>query len=222
MAHKKIGFDAVWVIALSMLALLFCLITKADLFSSSILISGVGCVGLIAIGRKAGYLVGLYNSLAYAWIAYQNALFGEVALNLLFYVPTGILGFVLWKRHSSHAVVIMRRLTWLKRGWLLFGCLLGMGLFGWVLSRIPTQNNPFIDASTNVLSIVATFLMIGRFKEQWLLYIALNIISVLMWTLRWRADGMAGDTMIFMWILYLLNSFFGYWRWSRGAIQTAE
>ncbi len=208
--------DIAWLSVLGVLAFGFCILTRSSVFLSSILISGVLCVVLIAIGRKEGYLVGLYSSCAYAFVAYQNGLFGEVALNVLFFIPTGILGYFMWKKNMSGGVVSMRRLTGKARTGILALCLISVLLVGWVLAKIPTQNTPYIDASTNVLSIVATFLMMWRYKEQWALYMLLNVISVIMWVLRWMAEGMAGDLMILMWSMYLANSIFGYWRWSKG------
>lgn len=49
-------------------------------------------------------------------------------------------------------------------------CVAGCLLLGFGLSFIPGQNSPYIDAMTTVLSIVATILMVRRFKEQWLVY----------------------------------------------------
>lgn len=68
-----------------------------------------------------------------------------------------------------------------------------------------------------MLSIVATFLMMWRFKEQWALYILLNVVTIAMWIVRFRAGGAAGDLMILMWSLFLLNSLFGFWRWHVGS-----
>lgn len=214
--------DYFWLAGLGLAGLLYCLFAGGGLFFSSILLSGVLCVGLIAIGRKEGYLVGLYNSCAYSWVAYQNGLFGEVILNLLFFIPTGIIGFFIWKRHAAQVAVSMRRLTWVTRAVVAVVCLCGIAFVGWLLGQIPTQNTPYVDASTNVLSIIATFLMMWRYKEQWLLYMVLNVISVVMWVLRWQADGVAGDMMIFMWLLFLANSVFGYWRWSVGASVASQ
>jgi len=189
-----------------------------DLFDISVLLSGILCVGLIAIGRREGYLIGLYNSCSYAILAYSNGLFGEVYLNLLFYVPTGIIGFLMWQRHTQKdRTVKMRQLRWLHRCLIASICLLASLGLGMILSLNPQQNNPFVDASTNVLSIVATFLMMWRLKEQWLLYILLNIVTIVMWTLRRYAGGQAGDLMILMWTIFLLNALFGAWRWNMGA-----
>jgi phosphopantetheine adenylyltransferase len=69
----------------------------------------------------------------------------------------------------------MRQLGWKQRftvAAICIVCTVGLGL---LLGLNPRQNMPFLDATTNVLSVVATFLMMWRYKEQWLLYILLNI-----------------------------------------------
>jgi nicotinamide mononucleotide transporter len=188
-----------------------------SVFDATVSLSGILCVGLIAIGRREGYLIGLYNSLSYSILAYGNGLFGEVYLNLLFFLPTGIIGYVMWSRHTRQdKTVEMRQLSWPQRltvALICIACTIGLGL---LLGLNPRQNTPFIDATTNVLSVVATFLMMWRYKEQWLLYIMLNVVTIGMWVLRFRAGGAAGDLMIMMWSLFLLNALFGYWRWHVG------
>lgn len=183
------------------------------------MLSGILCVGLIAIGRREGYLFGLYSSLSYAILAYGNGLYGEVYLNLLFFVPTGVIGYLMWRRHvTKDRSVVMRKLGWNRSLLLAAFCIvstLGLGLF---LSLNPMQNTPYIDATTNVLSVVATFLMMLRYKEQWLLYILLNIVTIAMWLMRVAAEGQAGDLMVVMWSLFLCNAIFGYWRWHRGSV----
>lgn len=192
------------------------------IFDMTVSLSGIVCVGLIAIGRREGYLIGLYNSLAYAILAYGNGLYGEVYLNLLFFVPTGVIGYIMWLRHTTREkTVAMRQLGWRQRliiAGACIACTLGLGL---VLGLNSNQNTPFVDATTNVLSVVATFLMMWRYKEQWLLYILLNVVTIGMWILRVTAGGEAGDLMVLMWSIFLLNSLFGCWRWHTGAKREA-
>jgi nicotinamide mononucleotide transporter len=186
-------------------------------FDASVSLSGILCVGLIAVGRREGYLIGLYNSLSYSILAYGNGLYGEVYLNLFFFVPTGIIGYVMWYRHTRQdKTVEMRQLSWTQRIIVAVICMTSTIALYLLLALNPHQNTPLIDATTNVLSVVATFLMMWRYKEQWLLYILLNIITIVMWFLRFQAGGAAGDLMILMWSLFLLNALFGYWRWHVG------
>jgi nicotinamide mononucleotide transporter len=222
--------DLIWLVFLLVAGIALSLILATSIFDITVSLSGILCVGLIAIGRREGYLIGLYNSLAYAILAYGNGLFGEVYLNLFFYVPTGIIGYLMWMRHTAgNRTVSMRQLHWKQRGLialLCVGCTLGLG---WILRLNPQQNSPFVDATTNVLSVVATFLMMWRYKEQWVLYITLNVVTIIMWALRLQAGSESGGLMILMWSLFLLNAVFGFWRWHMGAtnnpsftIQVAE
>lgn len=216
-ASQGSKLDRVWLAFLVVAGGALSAYIAASVFEATVSLSGILCVGLIAIGRREGYLIGLYNSLSYSILAYGNGLYGEVYLNLLFFVPTGIIGYVMWSRHTRQdRTVEMRQLGWKQRFTVAVTCIASTVGLGLLLGLNPRQNTPFMDASTNVLSVVATFLMMWRYKEQWLLYILLNIVTIDMWFLRFRAGGAAGDLMILMWSLFLLNALFGCWRWHVG------
>lgn len=218
--HSRL--DLAWLALLVVVGSVVSVVLAACFFDFTVFLSGILCVGLTAIGRREGYLIGLYNSLSYSVLAYSNGLYGEVYLNLLFFVPTGIIGYVMWRRHTMQdKTVAMRQLPWLPRIYIAIICIACTAGLGMLLRLNPNQNTPFIDASTNVLSVGATFLMMWRYKEQWLLYIVLNIVTVFMWTLRLLAGGNAGDMMVLMWSLFLVNAVFGYWRWHVGVKRTA-
>jgi len=213
--------DRIWLVFLLVVGGIVTTILANSVFDATVFLSGILCVGLIAIGRREGYLIGLYNSGAYSILAYGNGLFGEVYLNLFFFVPTSIIGYVMWSRHRwKDSTVEMRQLRWQQRFIVATICFVATIVLGFLLEMNPIQNTPFIDATTNVLSVVATFLMMWRYKEQWLLYILLNIVTIGMWFLRFEAGGEAGDLMILMWSLFLLNALYGYWRWHKGSKRT--
>lgn len=215
---KGNGVDRAWLACLIVVGGVLSAYLSTTIFDVTVLLSGILCVGLIAVGRREGYLIGLYNSLAYSILAYANGLYGEVYLNLLFFVPTGVIGYVMWSRHTRQdKTVEMRQLGWQQRVAVSVFCFVFTIGLGYLLGLNPRQNSPYLDATTNVLSVVATFLMILRFKEQWLLYILLNVITICMWLMRFDAGGPSGDLMILMWSLFLLNALFGYWRWHTGA-----
>lgn len=217
-ASQSGRIDRTWLVFLLVAGGALTAHVATSIFDATVFLSGILCVGLIAVGRSEGYLIGLYNSLSYSLLAYRNGLFGEVYLNLFFFVPTGVIGYVMWSRHTGQdKTVQMKQLGWAQRFAIVAICIAGTVGLGFLLGLNPHQNTPFIDAITNVLSVVATFLMMWRYKEQWLLYITLNIVTIFMWFLRFRAGGEAGDLMILMWSLFLLNALFGYWRWHIGA-----
>lgn len=210
-------FEIVWLIVFTAIGVLFTFISKDSLFGFTVFITGVLCVVLTAKGKLMSYVFGMYNTFGYAYLAYINGLFGEVMLNLLFFVPMNFVGFYMWKKNFQGGKLAMRQME--LRGMLLVGavCISGFLLLGFGLSFLPGQNSPYIDALTTVLSVVATILMVRRFKEQWLVYIVLNIFTVLLWGIR-TADGSSeGPLMIVMWSAYLLNAAYGYYNWNKGA-----
>lgn len=214
-------YELAWLGLFSGVAIWLTIITKDSLFGFTVFFTGVWCVVLAAKGNLLTYVFGMYNTLGYAYLAYSNGLFGEVMLNLLFFVPMNVIGYFMWKRHRKGEKLVMRQLQNKDLYRVALVCVLGSILLGFGLSFIPAQNSPYIDAITTVLSIVATFLMVKRFKEQWLLYIVLNIFTVLLWVIRTIDGSPDGVLMIVMWSAYLINAGYGYYTWNKGAKEAA-
>ena len=83
---------------------------------------------------------------------------------------------------------------------------------------------PMFDSSTEVLQIIAQILLIKRMAEQWPLWIATNVITIIMWVAVMIADPTsipyALPTFI-MWVAYLINSVYGTKVWYRD-VRIAE
>ncbi|MFX3631701.1 MAG: nicotinamide riboside transporter PnuC [Candidatus Pristimantibacillus sp.] len=215
-------YELVWLGLFSSIAIVLTLIMKDTLFGFTVFITGILCVVLAAKGNLMTYVFGMYNTFGYAYLAYSNGLFGEVMLNLLFFVPMNVIGFIMWKRHRHGNKLAMRQMSMKGVSIIAAACLVGSGLLGYGLSFIPEQNSPYIDAITTVLSIIATFLMVRRFKEQWLVYIVLNAFTVLLWVIRTIDGSPDGVLMIVMWSAYLVNAIYGYYTWNKGAREAAQ
>lgn len=211
------GFELAWLMTFTLIAVIFTVISKDSLFGFTVFITGVLCVVLTAKGKLASYGFGMYNTFGYAYLAYINGLFGEVMLNLLFFVPMNIVGFYMWKRNMQGGKLSMRQMNAVGVVLTIVICIAGALLLGYSLSFIPEQNSPYIDALTTVLSVVATILTVRRFKEQWLVYIVLNMFTVLLWVIRTIEGSGEGLLMIVMWSAYLLNAGYGYYNWNKGA-----
>lgn len=210
-------FERIWLVSFLTVAVIITILSKDNFFGFTVFLSGVLCVILAAKGSALNYLVGLYNCIGYAYIAFQNKLFGEFFENIFFFIPTAIIGYFMWKRNMNQDIVVMKRLRKRTDLILAIGVLLVTALLGYLLSRIAGQNTPYIDAATNVLNAVATILMMLRFREQWACYIATNILSVTMWGYRVASGSEGALLMLVMWLAYLVNSFYGYWNWSKGS-----
>ncbi|WP_282936551.1 nicotinamide riboside transporter PnuC [Paenibacillus sp. RC67] len=224
--RKSLGgwnlYEIAWLGLFSGIAIVLTVIMKDTLFGFTVFLTGVLCVVLAAKGNLMTYIFGMYNTLGYAYLAYMNGLFGEVMLNLLFFVPMNAIGFFMWKKHRDGGKLAMRQMDQRSLFLVIVLCVLGSLLLGFGLSFIPGQNSPYIDALTTVLSVVATFLMVRRFKEQWLIYIVLNIFTVLLWVIRMLDGSPDGVLMIVMWSAYLINALYGYYTWNKGVKEVMQ
>ncbi|RRJ62758.1 nicotinamide riboside transporter PnuC [Paenibacillus oralis] len=213
-------FEMTWLVLFTGIAIALTVLMKDSLFGFTVFITGVLCVVFAAKGNLMTYGFGMYNTFGYAYLAYVNGLFGEVMLNLLFFVPMNVIGFLMWRNHRHGGKLSMRQMDVRGLALVAAACVLGSVLLGYGLSFIPGQNSPYIDAITTVLSIVATMLMVKRFKEQWLVYIVLNMFTVLLWAIRTLEGSPDGVLMIVMWSAYLINAIYGYYNWNKGAKES--
>ena len=195
---------------------------NVDIVGSVAGIAGVLCVVLVAKGSIWNYLFGIVNVSMYAYISYKASLYGDAALNALYYVPMQFIGWWQWRRRGaavsgseaggSSVQVKARRFTWHQRAILALGCAAGVIAVGYVLKHFGDPQ-PFKDSATTVLSIVAQALMALAFMEQWALWIITNVISVVMWCICVARGEAHAAVMVIMWAFYLLNSLNGFRVW---------
>lgn len=209
-------FEKIWLCSFLCIGILVALTQDNNGFSLIVLLSGILCVVLAAKAHIANYYFGLFNSCCYAYLCYNNGLYGEWGLNLFFYVPTGIVGIMLWKKHiQQHQLKHIQSLSATSLVGLIFLNAISIAALGYILSLIPTQNTPYIDATTNALAMTATLLMMFRFREQWWFYIGLNLLTILMWAMRQMDGSQEGTMMVVMWFAFLINAFYGFYNWRK-------
>ena len=127
---------------------------------------------------------------------------------LYVYIPAQFIGYFLWKANMQQAgkseAVIVKSLS--VTGWLALTAfvLIGTLLFVQALDAAGGSSTA-LDGLTTIIVVAAQGLMLLRYREQWLLWIVLNILSIALW-----ADN---PSMYIMYSAYLLNSLYGYYNW---------
>jgi nicotinamide mononucleotide transporter len=210
-------FEKSWLATFAIIALYLSYKFQSSFLDYFAFITGILCVVLAAKGVIWTYFWGMLNTISYGYIAYKNGLNGEMGLNLYFFLPMNFIGYYMWKGQLDNKVVQMRALSLKNLFSTIFICALGILITGYYLSLVEGQNLPFLDATTNGLSITATFLMVLRFKEQWLLYIVLNVVTIWMWVNRLIGGSEEAPMMILMWSAFLVNAAYGYYNWNKGS-----
>ncbi|MDW4528356.1 nicotinamide riboside transporter PnuC [Rossellomorea marisflavi] len=190
-------------------------------------LTGMMCVVLVAKGKIANYYFGIIQTGLYAYIAYGYGLYGEVMLNGLFYFPLQFVGIYLWSRHTVKSDargedVVVHSLS--KSGWVwtIAGFVVGFIAYALILQEIGGRN-VWVDSATTVLSVIAQLLMLKRFTEQWLVWIMVNVLSIVLWLTTLMTQGGNDFAMLVMWSAFLVNSVYGYVNWRRiGSQQGME
>lgn len=183
-------------------------------------LTGVWCVILSGKGKLSAYIVGTVNTVAYAYIAFGAALYGEVMLNLLYYLPTNVIGWFMWKNHvSDDSGEVVKRKMPLKTSLPIYGLVaVAVFLYGLLLKYLG-GDLAFIDSTTTVLSVVAQLFLIKRLAEQWIMWIVVDAVSVVMWGIKFSQGGENIATLL-MWSVFLINAVIMYVKWYKEAKRT--
>ena len=199
-------------------------------------LSGVLCVVLVAKRNMLNYVFGIINVSLYAYISFKSLLYGDAALNALYYLPMQFIGWFMWSKRTVNAAknnkqdrdtkeeisiatqtVISKKMNTKERVLLGIFCIGITLLGGYILATFTQDPQPYKDSATTILSIIAMFLMVKTYTEQWALWIIVNTISIIMWTLLLIDGDFRAGLMIAMWIFYLANSINGLITWSKAA-----
>lgn len=211
-------FDWFLIIGVISVNIVYSLLEKDfDIIGSIAGITGVVCVVLVAKGNIFNYLFGLVNVALYAWISYKAALYGDAVLNAFYYLPMQFIGWYSWigrRKNKESVTVVAKRMDTKERLILLLFSFMAVALTAWILN-IYEDPQPIKDASTTVLSVIAMFLMVRRYMEQWVLWVVVNIISVVMWVIFFARGESHSALMVIMWLFYLANSLNGWIIWAR-------
>lgn len=176
----------------------------------------IGAV-LVAKGKISSYIWGFVATALYLYISVKYKLYGEVITYALLFLPMQVSGYYYWiaNKQDSSTDVTKRVMTTNQRIILFVGTALTIAAYA-VFLRFLNGAFPGLDAGTSILSIVATTLMVKRYAEQWLVWIFVNITAVVMWILAVLHHQDQGYAVLAMWVLFLMNSIFGWVKWRKG------
>lgn len=195
--------------------------TTLGLISS---MTGMLCVILIAKGKISNFFFGMVQTSTYAYISYSYGLYGEAMLNGLFYFPMQFIGLYMWNKNKALQKVkdediVIKRLT--KKGWgvLVVSVVMGAFIYMELLFYINAQQVR-IDSFAVVMSVAAQILMTLRFAEQWIMWVLVNMLSIVLWIVTLTQSDGNDYTMLVMWTAFLVNSIYGWYNWEKLAKQS--
>ena len=139
---------------------------------------GLLCVWLTVRQNIWCWPVGLVMVSLYVWIFYQAKLYSDMGLQVV-YIVLQIYGWAYWLRGGPRdSDLPVTRLSgngvacWIVMA-LACTALLGGGMARWTDAALP-----YWDATTTVLSLIAQYLLARKVLENWLFWIAVDVLAV--------------------------------------------
>lgn len=167
-------------------------------------VAGLLCIWLASLEKIINYFFGLINVTLFAVIFFQIQLYASLLLQLFFFVAN-VYGWYAWSRQTANNETELQ-IRWLPRskalGWGV-ACVVAIALmtlyidpvFAFLtktavsimqsvglnvaMPQLQPDAFPFWDSCMMVLSIVAMILMTRKYVENWLLWVVINVISVM-------------------------------------------
>lgn len=211
----RMSWEALWMLLANAVILGVSIYMGDDVLSIIASLTGVICVILCGLGKVSNYFWGTINVILYAYVAWKAKYYGDVMLNLIYYLPTNIIGWVMWSKNvnSETKEVYKKRLTVKWDIIVVIASIIGIFGYSYVL-KLLGGNLPLVDSMSTVLSIVAQILMINRYAEQWIIWILVDVVSVIMWFVALFGEGQSVAVLL-MWTVYLANAVIMYIKWRK-------
>ena len=157
------------------------------------------------------FVIGFISSTTYIFVAFKARLYGEVIFYLLIDLPMIFISYLMWKKNMENALrVNAKRMSYKQIIISIVVSIIFVVAYSFFLKMIGGVNY-VIDATSTVVSFIATLLMAKRYREQWFMWIIVYIISVIMWSTTFNL------LMLIMGASCLISCVIGYINWSISA-----
>ncbi len=173
--------------------------------------AGLGLANIVLLVRRSiwNYPFAIAMVLLYAAVFYEARLYSDTLLQF-FFVAINVYGWIYWARSKADAGEVEPRMMPARERLLWsIGGPIGILLWGGLMARFTDAALPWWDASIAITSVVAQILLSRRYWENWLLWIAVDIVSIGVYAAR----GLNATMLLY--ILLLLLSVWGLIGWRR-------
>lgn len=147
-------------------------------------ILGLTNVYLIVRRNIWNYPFGLAMVILYAKIFYDYKLYSDALLQI-YYVVIQLYGWWYWLRgRQADGLITVARLAHGQRALTAGIIVAGAAGLGWFMASNTDASVPYWDAATTVMSLMAQFLLSRRCIENWILWIAVDVLSIGIYTYK--------------------------------------
>lgn len=149
-------------------------------------IFNIWCVWLVAKKNIWNWPIGIIATVLFLVLFYQIRLYADF-FEQIYFLITGFLGWWIWKRETNEKEIKISICSDKERFFYLVVIVSMTLLFGYLMANIHILLPAFfpepaswvyIDTFTTIVSFVATYLLIAKKVEAWILWILVDIIGI--------------------------------------------
>ena len=150
--------------------------------------------------------IGLLTSVFYIIVFYNSKFYADMSLQF-YYIFISIVGWYWWTRgRAENEELSINRLTSQLFFKLLLVSLIVFLVISYILVNYTDSPLPYWDALTTSLSIVATWMLARKILEQWLFWIVIDLISMILYIYK----GLYPTSILFL--IYSILAVYGYYK----------
>lgn len=174
---------------------------------------GLGLVNIALIVRRSvwNYPFGLAMVAIYAWLFAQPdvRLYSDAGLQIFFFAVQ-LYGWWNWSRSEAESgEVAVQLMLPGARGVLVAAIAVATLLWGALMHRFTSAALPWADAFIAMTSVAAQMLMARRFLENWILWIAVDVVAIGVYATK----GLVLTAGLY--VVFLALSVVGLWGWRK-------
>jgi nicotinamide mononucleotide transporter len=195
-----------------------------DTLGFIVAVTGIVNLVLCARGNIWNYIFGIIYNAIYVYISWKSRLYADSAIYLLYYLPMQFVGWFSWKKNQNQdsGAVNVRHLNKRMALLLLVAAAVLIPTFAWLLGLpVIGDSQPWLDATTTVVSILAMYMMVKAIAEQWYIWIALDAIQTVKWAIATIRGEEHAALMLVMFAFFLANAVYGLIQWNGLAKQAS-
>ncbi len=206
---KSKYFDYGFILFGVLLQVICFLFTKDNLLSFICGLSGAINVVLCSQRKLSFYLFAYIQMFTYIIIICQQHLWGELVENIFYVITTTIALFIWIKNYNKEEKEVeTQKLT--KNGWIIYCSMTIIGTILLYIILLHTNDpKPFLDAVSTVPAFIGQFLLMFRYREQWIMWLVVDITTLILWI------SIGNIFMVMQYVFWIINCIYGYIKWSK-------
>ena len=159
---------------------------------------------------------GILTSAFYIYVFMASKFYADMSLQL-YYLVISIYGWITWYKGKTNGekkelpIAKVSSQLWIKL------TLVTMAIYifiAWILVQYTDSPLPYWDAFTTACSITATWMLVHKYIEQWLVWIVVDAISLGLYIYK----GLYPTSVLFL--AYTILAIIGYIQWKKTLISS--